>query len=60
VKLIPLKSGDEVDGLSRQAKRFHKWRAGVRRAIKRRFNKRVRKINIGGEGKDALRIGVQL
>lgn len=38
----PMKGGDEYDALSKRAKRFHKWRAGVRAWIKRKFNKRVR------------------
>jgi hypothetical protein len=40
--IVPMISGDEQDALTR-AKRFHKWRAGVRRHIKRRYNRRVRK-----------------
>jgi hypothetical protein len=35
-------SADEADALTR-AKRFYKWRAGVRRHIKRRYNRRVRR-----------------
>jgi hypothetical protein len=37
-----LVDGDEYDALTR-GKHFHKWRAGDRAAIKRRFNKRVRR-----------------
>jgi hypothetical protein len=36
--------GDEWDALTR-AKRFHRWRSGVRAWIKRRFNKRQRKLS---------------
>jgi hypothetical protein len=35
-------SADEADALTR-TKRFYKWRAGVRRHIKRRYNRRMRK-----------------
>jgi len=35
-------SGDEYDALTR-GKRWHKWRAGVRAWIKRKFNKRQRR-----------------
>lgn len=38
----PLKSGDEYDALT-PWKRFEIWRAGDRKKIKRRFNKRVRR-----------------
>ena len=37
-----LKSGDEMDALTR-AKRFHKFRTGVRKMLKRAVNKRMRK-----------------
>jgi hypothetical protein len=40
----PLKSGDEYDALTRGGKRVHCWRAGQRKAVKRRFNKRVRRL----------------
>jgi hypothetical protein len=37
------KLGDEWDALTPAgAKRAHRWRAGIRRSIKRRFNKRQR------------------
>ncbi len=39
---IPLKGGDEQDALTR-AKRFLHWRAGERKKIKRRYNKRERR-----------------
>ena len=38
----PLRSGDECDGLTR-AKRYHRWRPGDRKALKRAFNKRQRR-----------------
>jgi hypothetical protein len=39
-----LRGGDEWDALTR-GKRFHRWRAGVRSFIKRKFNKRQRKLD---------------
>lgn len=42
VKLIPLKGGAEYDALTRW-KRFENFRAGERRWVKRKYNKRVRK-----------------
>jgi hypothetical protein len=39
---IPLKTGDEYDALTK-AKRSHIWRAGDRKAIKRSYNRRVRR-----------------
>lgn len=38
----PMKGGNELDALTR-AKRFLRWRAGVRSIVKRGFWKRVRK-----------------
>ena len=38
-----LKSGDEWDGLTR-ARHWHIWRAGDRKAIKRGYNRRQRRI----------------
>lgn len=40
---IPKVSGDEQDALSRRAKSYHRWRAGERASIKRKYNKRLRK-----------------
>jgi hypothetical protein len=40
--ITPFINGDEEDALTR-AKRFYKWRARVRRRIKRGYNKRVRR-----------------
>jgi len=37
-----LVGGDEVDAISRRARRLLRWRPGVRQWIKREFNKRVR------------------
>ena len=39
-----LKSGDEFDALTK-GKKFHRFRPGGRRSVKRRFNKRVRKLD---------------
>jgi len=43
-KRIPLKGGDEYDALTK-ARRFHRWRKGKLKAIKRAYNKRFRKHN---------------
>lgn len=40
VKLI---SGDEQDALSKKAKQYYNWKPGVRKKIKREYNKRFRK-----------------
>lgn len=50
---IPLKSGDEMDALSRCHTYFH-WAAGVRKRIKRGYRKRVRRQwrETLGKGKD--------
>ena len=39
---IPLISGDEYDALT-PAKRFYIWRSGVRRKLKKAYNKRFRR-----------------
>jgi hypothetical protein len=39
----PMKGGGEYDALTR-AKRYFKWRPGVRKWLKRKFNKRPRRI----------------
>lgn len=39
---LPLKSGDEYDALTKW-KKFCLWKAGDRAAIKRGYNKRVRR-----------------
>jgi hypothetical protein len=39
-----LKGGDEYDALTRGGKRVHKWKPGERAAVRRKFNKRMRKI----------------
>lgn len=44
---IPLKGGDEHDGLSKRVKGFFHWKPGERKRLKRRYNKRLRQ-----EGKD--------
>jgi len=38
-------SGSEFDALCRKAKRWRRWRAGVRKAIKRKHNRRQRHGN---------------
>jgi hypothetical protein len=40
---IPLKGGAEYDALTK-AKRVHNFRRGERKAIKRQYNKRFRKV----------------
>jgi hypothetical protein len=39
---VPMVTGDENDALTR-FKRFVNWRPGVRKALKRAFNRRVRR-----------------
>ena len=41
-KRIPLKGGDEYDALTK-ARKFHLWKAGQVKKIKRAYNKRFRK-----------------
>ena len=41
-KRIPMKGGDEYDGLTK-ARRFYLWKAGQLKKIKRAYNKRFRK-----------------
>ena len=43
-KRIPMKGGDEYDGLTK-ARRFYLWKAGQLKKIKRAYNKRLRKHN---------------
>ena len=43
---IPLKGGDEYDGLTKARKFFH-WKSGQLKKIKRAYNKRLRKTNKG-------------
>jgi len=38
----PMRSGDEFDALT-WTRKFYFWHPGERKAIKRRFNKRVRR-----------------
>lgn len=40
---IPMVGGDEYDGLSRCAHKIYKWRPGQRKAIKTKYNRRVRR-----------------
>jgi len=44
---IKLKTGDEYDALTK-AKKYFKWRAGQRKKIKRRYNKRLRRVFMMG------------
>jgi hypothetical protein len=39
---LPLKSGDEQDALT-PWKKYLRWRPGVRKKIKRNYNKRIRR-----------------
>jgi len=41
-KRIPMISGDEVDALTRWRK-YLKWRAGERKRVKQKYNRRERK-----------------
>ena len=41
-KRIPMKGGDEYDGLTK-ARRFMHWKSGQLKKIKRAYNKRFRK-----------------
>ena len=45
---IKLKSGDEYDALTK-AKKFHHWKSGERKKIKRGYNKRLRKCVYDGD-----------
>jgi hypothetical protein len=40
---VPMATGDEHDALSPRSKKMTNWRAGVRKALKRAFNRRVRR-----------------
>tara|TARA_B110000879_G_C10803800_1_gene367624 strand:+ start:58 stop:243 length:186 start_codon:yes stop_codon:yes gene_type:complete len=50
-KRIPMKGGDEYEGLTK-ARRFHHWKAGQLKKIKRAYNKRLRKFNRGEKDYD--------
>ena len=43
-KRVPMKGGYERDALSK-ARKFHLWKAGQLKKIKRAYNKRFRKYN---------------
>jgi len=43
-KRIPMKGGDEYEGLTK-ARKFHLWKSGQLKKIKRAYNKRLRKHN---------------
>jgi len=40
---IPMKGGDEYDGLSKGSRKFYSWSRGQLKKIKRGYNKRFRK-----------------
>jgi len=42
-KKIPMKGGDEYDGLSKNSRKFYMWSKGQLKKIKRGYNKRFRK-----------------
>lgn len=42
-----MKGGDEYDALTRTAKKYYHWKAGDRKKIKRKYNKRLRKVSLG-------------
>jgi len=48
-KRIPLRGGDEYDGLTK-ARKFHLWQRGQLKKIKRAYNKRLRKYNKNDDG----------
>ena len=54
---IPMKGGDEFDGLSRRSKKYFFWKAGERKKLKRKHNKRRRKTFYDGADTDST--GVQ-
>ena len=41
---VPLKTGDEYDVLTKDGRRYHRFRAGVLAAIKRAFRRRERQV----------------
>lgn len=43
-KYIKTVGGDESDGLSFRAKRYYNWKAGHRKYLKKKYNKRERKF----------------
>ena len=45
---IKMISGDEFDALSKRAKNHFHWKPGVRKKIKRSYNKRLRKCAYDG------------
>jgi len=45
MKRIKMRGGDEYDALSSNSKGLFNWRAGVRKKLKRKYNKRFRKID---------------
>jgi hypothetical protein len=53
-KRIPMKGGDEYDGLTK-ARKFLIWKSGQLKKIKRAYNKRFRKHNKEIKMNDLLR-----
>jgi hypothetical protein len=43
---VPMATGDEHDALSPRSKKLTSWRAGVRKALKTAFNRRVRRTPV--------------
>jgi hypothetical protein len=43
MKRIPMKGGDEYDGLNKRSRKFYSWSKGQIKKIKRGYNKRFRK-----------------
>lgn len=41
-RMVPMRGGDEVDAFTRWRHNLH-WRAGQRRKVKQRYNRRVRR-----------------
>ena len=54
---IKMKGGDEFDGLCQRSKKLFLWRAGERKKLKRKYNKRRRKTFYDGADTDST--GVQ-
>ena len=52
MKRKPLSTGDEYDALTK-AKKYHKFRAGERKKIKKAYNKKERKWLDGMDEKEA-------
>lgn len=46
---VPMATGDEHDALSPRSKKLFRWPAGVRKTLKRSFNRRVRRVPVERE-----------